>query len=427
MLMVEEQIAVGPFCLDLRASRLLRDGVEIPLRAQAFHALRALIRSSGRPLSHEQMIREAWHGVSVSRHTVAVTVGEVKRALEEYGGWIGYRPNLGYCLAVPKCESLVRKGWHLWYRHTREGLEKALASFQRAALEDGADFRAFEGISASYLMLGTLGILPPRDTYDAFLAAHGRAVELSGLTPERRADRAYALYVFERRFEEAERELLRALRDRPNWVHAHLRLGMLYLAEGRFDQALREVAQAIAADALMPLLPCTEILIRLGQRDFAGAIACGEAALDLHPHLPVGRTLYAQALDYSGRAEDALAQYRLACAAAPDMPWLRALEAMCLARSGQRQKASRIFDELDQLRASEYVDPYPMAALLGVLGRRKEAFRELERSVEENSSTLFLLDVDPKMDQFRGDPRFTDLRERVFGCVRQQATAAAGD
>jgi DNA-binding winged helix-turn-helix (wHTH) protein len=46
------------------------------------------------------MIREAWDGISVSRNTVAVTIAEVKKVLQEYGSWIRCRPKLGYRLEV---------------------------------------------------------------------------------------------------------------------------------------------------------------------------------------------------------------------------------------------------------------------------------------------------------------------------------------
>ena len=72
-----EPIPFGPFCLDAGNSRLLRDGIEIEVRPQAFHVLQVLVQNSGRHVNYEQMIQEAWNGTVVSKHTVAVTVGEV--------------------------------------------------------------------------------------------------------------------------------------------------------------------------------------------------------------------------------------------------------------------------------------------------------------------------------------------------------------
>ena len=89
-----ESIPFGPFCLDAANSRLLRDGLEMEVRPQALHVLQVLVQNSGRHVSYDQMIQEAWNGTVVSKHTVAVTVGEVKKVLGEFGPWISYRPRL---------------------------------------------------------------------------------------------------------------------------------------------------------------------------------------------------------------------------------------------------------------------------------------------------------------------------------------------
>jgi hypothetical protein len=52
---------------------------------------------------------------------------------------------------------------------------------------------------------------------------------------------------------------------------------------------------------------------------------------------------------------------------------------------------------------------------LDALGKRDEAFAELERAYEERSYALLLMDVDPKADRLRGDPRFARLRSKVVG------------
>lgn len=409
-----EPINFGPFCLDAANSRLLRDGVQVDIRPQALHVLQVLVQNGGRHVSYERMIHEAWDGTLVSKHTVAVTVGEVKKILGEFGPWISYRPRLGYCLEAPHADDLVRQGWHCWNRGTREGFEKALCYFERAARESN-DPRAFEGASLCYMMMGTCGMRPAREMYQGFLQAHHRAVALSGLTPDLRADRAQGLHVFEHKIAEAEADLLQALREKPKWVPVHMRLIMLYAGTGRLDEALEQVEAVRAIDPLWVQLPASEVFVRFFRRELDAALVAAREALELHPYLPLSRALYAQALEFSGDTEEALRQYRMASVLCPDLPWLRALEAICLVHSGRCAEASAIFDQLEQLRNTEYVDAYFQALLLHALGRKDEAFRELERAANENSAALFVLDVDPRVDPLRADPRFRPIRDRVFG------------
>lgn len=403
------QFAFGPFCLDVATTRLRREGSEVELRPQAFQALWVLLQNAGKPVDYEQMIREAWDGVLVSRHTVAVTVGEVKKSLREYGSWITCRPGLGYRLEIPKCDALIRKGWHFKNQFTREGLDRAVACFEQAAHDDSADFRGFEGMSRCYLLLGASGMRRPREMQPAFQKAHRQAVVLAGLTPELRTDRAFALHMFERRFAEAELDLLRAREELPSLVPPYTFLAMLYAAIGQFDKALEMLEQGYQVDPLWPVLPAVEVLVRFCRRDFNCAVECGKKALELHPYMQLSRAYYAQALEYSGRGEEALAQYRHTCVMCPDMPWLRALEGAGLARSGRRGEAEAALAELEQRRATEYVDAYYMALLRDALGERDAAFAELERACEEGSTALPIVNVDPRMDSLRADPRFAQL------------------
>lgn len=419
------QIAFGPYCLDTEGPRLLRDGVELELRPQALHALRVLVQNNGRCVGYGQMIEAAWHGISVSRHTVAVTVGEVKRALREFGGWISYHPKLGYRLDVPQSEDLIRNGWHYWQRHTREGFEKALCCFQRAADQNSTDCRAFEGIARCYLMLATFAMKSPREMYQKFLEAHNRAVELSGLTPEMRGDRAQGLHVFELRLAEAESELLHAQRENPRSAGIYIRLAVLYATMKRFDEAVEVLNQAYVVDGLSPILPAAEILVRCCRGEYEMAVACGKKALDLHPYFALGRSHFAQALELSGRLEEALAEYRLACVISPDFARLQAEEARCLARSGRTDEAATIMRALEDLRLREYVDGYPMAIAYDALGRQDAAFEELERAAADGSPHLFMLDIDPRLDGLRPDPRFARLRNRVFRSLALPADSRA--
>jgi DNA-binding winged helix-turn-helix (wHTH) protein len=404
------QIAVGPFCLNMADHRVMRDGVDVKLRPQAFSALKTLVQNSGHDVSYDQLIRDAWGAVSVSKHTVEVTVGEVKKALGEYSFWISRRPKLGYRFDIPESGELVRSGWHFCSQRTREGLERAVECFQKAALENGSDFRAFEGLSQCFLMLGVYGMRPPQQAYHCFLDAHRRAVALIGWTPELRCARAHGLHMFERKLGEAEREFLQAMREKPSLVPVYARLAMLYATTGRLDDALDVLLRGHKIDALFPALPATEAFVRFCRREFEAAAACGRRAVELYPYMELSRTFYALALEFAGRVDEALAQYQAARVICPGSLRLRTLEGVCLARNGCRRKASVVFEEIEQLRASDYVDAYFMAVLFDALGKRDDAYRELGRAIEENSAALYMLDVDPNMDPLRQGPRFAHLR-----------------
>jgi DNA-binding winged helix-turn-helix (wHTH) protein len=402
----------GPYSLSTDASRLTRDGAEVHLRPRVFHALRVLLSRVGTVVDYDTIIAEGWEGVHVSRHTVDVTLAEVRQRLGEYGQWIEHRGKYGYALQVPMSDELVRQGWHFWSQRTRAGCERAIECFTRVTADCSSNFRAFEGLSASYLALAVFGMRCPVTMYPRFLDAHKQAVALTGPRPELRCDRAFGLHVFEHRPCEAEAEFLRALAQKSALPSAYVRLGLLYGATERFDQALDTLARGTRVDSLLPTLAAAEVLVHIWRRDFEKAVIMGARGVELHPHLQMVRVNYAQALQCAGRLDEALAQYRIASVIAPDVPWLRALEGACLAALGRRDDAHTMLVGLEVLRHSEYVDAYHMAVFRSALRRPREAAAELERASAENSAWLYALDVDPMFDSLRSEPVFRRQRRR---------------
>jgi DNA-binding winged helix-turn-helix (wHTH) protein len=411
-------ITFGPFAFESSPPRLLRDELEVTLRPQALKALGVLARQRGHFVGHERLITEAWDGNIVSRHTVDVTVGEVRRSLGDHAAWIRQRPKIGYCLAVPRSDEAIRRAQLFSSLRTREGFDRALECFDRAAHEDPSDFRAYEGKSACYLMLMSHGMRLPSDMYERFLDAHDRAVALVGLTPELRCSRAHGWHLFERRPADAAAELQSVLEEAPRLTSACVRLALAYATLQRLDDALETVRRAYAVDPLVPLLPVIDLCIRFWRREYDEAVAIGSQAIELHPFLQFGRAFYAQALECAGRLNEALTQYEIGAVLSPGLPWLRALHGACLAKCGRMDEAGSMLEGLERVRAREYVDAYSMAVLREALGQRDEAFAELTRAVDERSAGLVAIELDPKMDAIRSDPRFSQLVARcAFAAV----------
>ena len=408
-------VIFGPFAFEMSDMRLLRDHAEVRLRPQARRVLRVLLTHRGHTIGYEQMMAEAWEGTFVSHHTVDVTVAEVRKSLGEFGRWITHRTKEGYSLDVPSSEELIRRGWHFWSRRTREGAERGIECFQQAADECPGDFRAYEGLSTCYLMLATFGMRAPLEVYPKFLEAHERAVAAGGMTGELHCNRAQGLHLFERNVVEAEAEFRRAAELKPEFAATYVRTVMLYATQGRLDEALDMVRRAYRAQPLLPTLATIEVDLHNWRREFELATVLGEKAVQLHPYLQVARCGYALALQFSGKLDDALGQYRLTSVMCPDLPWLRALEGACLAAMGLARRATPILEGLEQLRQTEYVDAYHMAVFRCALGQRDKAFAELERACAENSAPLFAMMVDPKLDGLRSDRRVAAMFASLYG------------
>lgn len=407
-------ITFGPFTIDLTANRLLRSGTELRLRPQAFHVLRTLAAHGGRIIDCDQLIREAWNGTIVSRHTVHVTIGEVRRILSDCGSWIVHQPKGGYCLRIPKSDTLVRHGYHFLHLRSREGFERALQCFEEAAAEAPRDHRAFEGQGNCYLLMASFGTRPWCDIRDRFFDAYERALALVGPTPELRCNHAHAFHMYEHRFAEAMTEFDSVLAEAPAMAVAHVRKTLLLVTCGDLDAALESANRARTADPLQPLTAAVEVNVRLWRREFDLAVRLGEQAVQLHPYFMLTRAYYGMALEYSGRLHDALEQYHIGAVVTQGLPRMRALEGVCLVRLGRPSEARGVLNELLARRHTEYIDAFALARLQHALGDHDAAFAELARAIDEGLGGLYSMRFDPSLDGFRTDRRFARLLKRYL-------------
>ena len=94
-------------------------------------------------------------------------------------------------------------------------------------------------------------------------------------------------------------------------------------------------------------------------------------------------------------------------------PWFVAALAEAQALKGNKTVALAGLGELDVMSKDHFVSPYFYALIYSGLGDRDNAFKYLNRSLEERSDWLAYLKVDPALDPLRSDPRFSELERKV--------------
>ena len=95
----------GDALLDLAAHRLLRAGVEVPLRRREFDLLAVLVKAQGRTVPREVLMRDAWgYAPGVVSRTVDTHVCQLRRKLEPEPlrpRFILTVPRVGYRVRMP--------------------------------------------------------------------------------------------------------------------------------------------------------------------------------------------------------------------------------------------------------------------------------------------------------------------------------------
>ena len=217
------------------------------------------------------------------------------------------------------------RGREFLHRHTKSYDQVARRMFTRAIELDPRYARAYAGIAAcdSFLFYHYFQY-ETAEAIENIMAATGKALELDDGLAEAHACRGVAL-TFAKRFEEAERELERAIALDPNSFEAHYFYARYCFVRGELGRtaALFERAGEVKPDDYQSWCLLIHVYRSLGRTDkIEGAarkgIALAEKELALHPENPRPAALGAAGLLAIGETERAREWLARALAIDPD-------------------------------------------------------------------------------------------------------------
>jgi TolB-like protein len=309
----------------------------------------------------------------------------------------------------PEAQQLYLKGRFQWIKRHPEAVKQAMSLFQRAVEVDPAFALPYAGLADSFVMLGFIQLLPPREVLPKVKAAARRAIELDPTLADPHATLGYAAGLFEWNWPAAKQELEEAMRLNPNYAWAPHWLGILRCGRGEIETALQLIEMSKELDPLSPIIGVgAGIPLHVAKR-YEEAAACYRAVLETDPALAPGHYYLAMTLEMRGEHDEAIAHLRRAIEiAGPAGLYLGEL-AHAYARSGRQREAEDVLEQLQAAAARRYISPYALAVANTGLQRADEAFDALARAFEERNAWLWFLPVDPRFDRLRDDPRMAEL------------------
>jgi tetratricopeptide (TPR) repeat protein len=149
----------------------------------------------------------------------------------------------------------------------------------------------------------------------------------------------------------------------------------------------------------------------LGRHD--EAIAQYRRAIELDPLYPTPHLATGLEYEDMGRYEDAVAEYRAYERLSGPGSTAAAYVAHAEAKRGRRDGARRILHSLEEADRTGYVSPYEYALVYAGLGERDPMFAWFAKALDERSDFLLYPGVDAAWREYRSDPRFTALLQRI--------------
>lgn len=152
--------------------------------------------------------------------------------------------------------------------------------------------------------------------------------------------------------------------------------------------------------------------VQLLARDFRGSAEECRRALAVEPGFALGRSFLGLALSLQGAHADGLDELRTA-AAQDEVPLTFLFLQHGYALAGERAKAAHLERRIRDMVGSHYLCFYEVGQANAIMGEMDEAFRWLDKALEQRSECMVWLEVEPWMDDLRGDERYHGIVERA--------------
>jgi TolB-like protein/Tfp pilus assembly protein PilF len=316
--------------------------------------------------------------------------------------------------ANPEAYELYLKGRFFWNQRSGADLRKAIEYFNQAIAKDPNYALAYAGLADSYLLLPNYGSASTQESVPPARAALKKALELDDSLAEAHASSGL-LDTFECRLERAITDFERAIQIKPNYATAHHWLMFGRLSLGHLDQAVEEGKRALKLDPLSPIINADFAWTYFCARRFDKAERQARKTLEIDPQFFLAHYYLGQVLQFKGHFGEAIAEFQKAVDLNGDPDSLGML-GQAYARNGQKDEAQKVLLRLNEEAKSRYVAPYATALVYLGLGEKERALDELERAYQRGDTNyLFVVRVDPMLDDLRGHPRFDALVQKIVG------------
>jgi len=310
---------------------------------------------------------------------------------------------------------LYLKGRYYAARLNTGGFQQSIEAFQKAIAIEPDSAPSHAGLANAFGFAGYFGVMPPRDAFPQSILEADIALSLDPESSEALIARGMACLLYEWDWNCARDELRLALELSPNFAMAHWAYTN-YLMVMDPSAALGSALRALALDPLSLPIMNLVAFIYFSQDMFAEAIRMDEEIIAMDPTFAPAHWNLGIIQTLQGRYDQAADALAKSVEYSGGLSSTLAMQAYALGKSGDEAGALEVLAELLSYRESRdrgYVAPVLIAHVYEGLGKTEDAIEWLEKAMVERDGWLILLNIYPRFESLRGDPRFQEILERV--------------
>jgi TolB-like protein/DNA-binding winged helix-turn-helix (wHTH) protein/Tfp pilus assembly protein PilF len=307
---------------------------------------------------------------------------------------------------------LYQAGRYSWNKRTEDGLLKSIGFMEQATLANPQYATAYAGLADAYIAASNFNLLSPEEVYPKAKSAARKAIQIDNSLGEAHAALAFSTMLFDWNWADSEREFRKAVDLSPKYGPAHQWYAVGLASAGRFDEAIAEASKAQHADPLSLFINAGIGWVSYLVRDYDRTILECTKTLEMEPGFAPAHVYRGMAYEQKGMFDKAIADLE-AARDSQERPSFSGALGHAYAVAGKKAEARMLLRDLKESSAKHYFPPYYLALIYVGLGEREEALNLLERAYEERYPWLIHLNVDPRLDPLRSEPRFKNLVSRI--------------
>jgi len=312
----------------------------------------------------------------------------------------------------PEAYQIYLKGRYLWNKRDPESLQKAIGFFKQAIQKDSSYALAYSGLADCFVILVIYGVCPAAQPMTEALEAAETAVALDDNLAEARTSLAYVNATYYWNWLKSESEFRRAIELNYGYSTAHHWYGILLLMQGRAEECLFELTLAQEYDPLSLSINTDIGWAFYFSRQYERAVKQYLSTIELDKNFLRVYWFLGQSYIQMGMFEEGIAAYQTVTQMT-DHPLSLGFLGNAYGLCGKTSEALATLAELEKMASKRYVSPYFIALIHIGLGDKDQAFKWLQKVLEERFWILAFLKIDPTFDPLREDERFTALIKMV--------------
>jgi TolB-like protein len=308
--------------------------------------------------------------------------------------------------------NLYLQGRFFWNTRTKDGLNRSIEYFEKAIATDPDYALAYAGLADSYFIQAYWGWIPWNEGVAKSKKAVLRALDIDKNLAEAHTVLGALLNYKEWKWEDARKELQRAIELNPNFVTAHHYYSELLDILRQDDEARKQINIALQLDPFLPVLHCLSFDYFYDEGKLKESLDECFALQELDPEYS-NRYLYWR-------------EFIIYCKQKEDLKALLALEKYLYMDTLKVTNSNVVKDVYDRsginglwnlLIESELKKSNPkllkLAIDYAIIGKKDEVLDWLEKAFENPPPGFAGINNSPDLDNLRSEPRFRDIIKKM--------------